>query len=113
VFLLIALWNAWKGRTGIWVTAASLGTALLLTGQFWGAGALLFHRGWMRFAQALGYVNSRILLSAMFYLMMTPVGVVSRLVGRNPLRRRGPKQTSYWIPRPRPRQSQTQFERLF
>jgi hypothetical protein len=113
VFLLIALWNVWRGRPGIWIPAGTLGIFLLLTGQFWKMGALHFHRGWMRFALTLGYVNSRILLSLMFYLIITPFGVVSRLVGRNPLRRRGPKQQSYWIPRSRPRQPQAQFERLF
>ena len=113
VFLLIALWNAWRGRPAIWMPAGTLGIFLLLTGQFWKAGALHFHRGWMRFAVALGYVNSRILLSLMFYLIITPFGVVSRLVGRNPMGRRGSKQPSYWIPRSRPRQPQAQFERLF
>ncbi len=113
VFLVIALWNAWRGRAGIWMPAAALGTLLLLTGQFWQAGALHFHRGWMRLAHALGYVNSRILLSAMFYLVITPFGIVSRLCRRNPLKRRGPKQASYWIPRKRPRQPREQFERLF
>ena len=113
IFLLMALWNAWRGRPEIWMPAGTVGIFLLFMGQFWKTGALHFHRGWMRFALALGYVNSRILLSAMFYLIFTPFGIGSRLIGRNPLRRRGPKLPSYWIPRVRPRQAQAQFERLF
>ncbi len=113
VFLLIAMWNAWRGRPEIWMPTAAVGSLLLLTGQFWRTGAMRFHQGWMRFAHALGYINSRILLSLMLYLIFTPFGTVSRLVGRNPLGRRGSKQPSYWIPKARPRQAQQQFERLF
>ena len=113
VLLGIAAWNAWKGRPHIWMPASSIGFLLFLIGQFWRTGALQFHRGWMRFAHALGWVNSRILLSLMFYGIMTPYGLVMRLAGRNPLRRRGPAQPTYWIPRKHPRQRREQFERLF
>ncbi len=49
----------------------------------------------------------------MFYLVITPYGLISRLVRRNPLRRRGPSQESYWIPRKTLKQEHEQFERLF
>jgi hypothetical protein len=41
------------------------------------------HRVWWRFAQRLGWVNARILLSAFFALVFIPVGVVMRLFVRN------------------------------
>jgi len=113
VLSLIALWNVWQGRPHVWIPMASVASLLLLAGLFWRWGALAFHHGWMRFAHALGYVNSRIILSLTFYGMMTPVGLISRLVGRNPLQRRGAKKETYWIPRKHPRQPREQFERLF
>ena len=67
----------------------------------------------MRMAHALGWVNSRILLALLFYLVMTPMGLVQRLAGRDALRRRGPGNVSYWIPRSSPKHSTDQFERLF
>jgi hypothetical protein len=72
-----------------------------------------FHIIWMRLAVALGYINSRVLLSLMFYLVFTPYGLLMRLFGRDPLRRRGARRESYWISRKVTRQTKEQFERLF
>ena len=64
-------------------------------------------------AVLLGHVNSRVLLTLVYYLVVTPYGVVTRLVGRDPLRRRGAKAGSYWVERKATRQAPEQFERLF
>ena len=92
---------------------AGAGALLLLLGALAPRWARPFHAAWMRFAHALGYVNSRIILSIMFYGVMTPVGFFLRLAGRDPLRRRRAASDSYWIPRPKTRQDREQFERLF
>ena len=67
----------------------------------------------MKFAGVLGYVNSRIILSIMYYGVLTPVGLLMRAVGRDPLNRRRKPLESCWIPRAKPRQDREQFERLF
>jgi hypothetical protein len=90
-----------------------IGAILVIISRVWNAGTRGFHRYWMKFAGVLGHVNARILLSLMFYLVITPYGLISRLVRRNPLRRRGPPQDSYWIPRDTLKQEHQQFERLF
>lgn len=51
----------------------------------------------MTIAFALGYVNSRILLTLIFFLMFVPYRLLSRLFGRDPLSRRGAKRESYWL----------------
>ncbi len=43
-------------------------------------------RVWMRMAGVLGHVNARIILTLVYFVMMTPVGVVLRLF-RDPLDR--------------------------
>jgi hypothetical protein len=40
---------------------------------------------WMVVARVLGFVNSHLLLGAVFYLMFTPIGLVMRLLGHDPL----------------------------
>lgn len=59
---------------------------------------------WMRVAHALGWVNTRLILGAIFYGVITPMAVVMRLFGRDPLHLRADRgATSYRIPRePRP-----------
>jgi NADH:ubiquinone oxidoreductase subunit K len=113
VLFAIAAWNLYRGRTNVVIILASTAAALAAAGLFVPAAARAFHKGWMRLAVALGHVNSRVLLTLMYYLVFTPYGLVSRLVGRDPLRRRGAGGASNWVERKRTRQEREQFERLF
>ncbi len=113
VLLAVAAWNVYRGRTTVVVIFGALGGLLLIIGLLVPPAARAFHTAWMRFAVLLGHVNSRVLLTLMYYLVVTPYGVVTRLVGRDPLRRRGAKAESYWVERKATRQTREQFERLF
>jgi hypothetical protein len=113
VLLAIAAWNLYRGRTVVVAVFGITGATLLVVGLLLPAAARVFHRAWMRLASALGYVNSRVLLTLMYYLVLTPYGFVMRLAGRDPLKRRGKPGESYWIPRKTTRQTREQFERLF
>ena len=113
VLLGIAAWNVYRGRTTVVVIFGSSGAALVLAGLFAPAAARAFHKAWMRFAAVLGHVNSRVLLTLVYYLVVTPYGLVTRLVGRDPLRRRGRAAGSYWVERKATRQAREGFERLF
>jgi hypothetical protein len=113
VLLGVAAWNSYRGRTTVVFVLGSLGAALVVAGLFVPAAARAFHVAWMRLAVALGHVNSRVLLTLVYYLVVTPYGVVSRLARRDPLRRRGRGAESYWVERKTTRQARGQFERLF
>ncbi len=53
---------------------------------------------WMRFADALGWVNTRIILSVIFFLLFFPVGMIMRLFN-DPMRRKLDESAdSYRIP---------------
>lgn len=46
----------------------------------------------------IGFVISFILLAAFYFLMLTPLSIIFRLMGRDPLRRKyDPSAKSYWI----------------
>ena len=113
VFVLLAGWNVWKERPAVYFTLGALAAVLGLVGLLWPRGALAFDRSWMLLAGVLGYVNSRILLSVMFFGVITPYGWVMRLFGRNTMNRRGKGAATYWIPRKRTRQLPAGFERQF
>lgn len=58
------------------------------------------HSVWMAFALVLGHAMTRVILAAVFFLLVTPIGLLMRLVGRDPMRRTwDPGAESYWIPR--------------
>lgn len=57
------------------------------------------HFVWMKLAHALGWINTRILLTLFYFLIITPFGWVMRALGRDPLVRHekgGPE--SYRLP---------------
>ncbi len=113
VLAAIAAWNLYRGRTTVVIVLGAIGVALLAVALLSPALARAFHKAWMRLAVFLGHVNSRVLLTLMYYLVFTPYGLASRMFGRDPLRRRAEPQASYWTERKRTRQSREQFERLF
>lgn len=42
---------------------------------------------WMSFAHALGYVNTRVLTTVFFFLVITPLALLMRAIGRDKMRR--------------------------
>ena len=54
--------------------------------------------GWMSAAMPIGWTISQLLLGAVYYVVITPIGLIMRAVGRDPMRRRfDPQAKSYWI----------------
>ena len=81
--LLPWIWN-WSYPVWPWYLA----TALVALGFVAPLSLGLPYRLWMKLGHALGWVNTRLLLSIMFYLMITPMGFLMRLFGWDPMRRR-------------------------
>jgi hypothetical protein len=113
VLLLLSAWNFYRGRMIVVAVLGGIGVALILMALVLPSLARGFHVLWMKLAGALGYVNSRILLSLVFYLIFFPYNLLARLMRRDPLNRRQAARASYWTPRATTRQSKEQFERLF
>ncbi len=110
---VIAVFFWYRERLTVMSVLAAIAIVLAIIGAFVPQLAILFHRGWMTLAFALGYVNSRILLTLVYFLIFVPYGIISRLAGRDPLDLRGKSRTSYWHKRKMTRQSKERFERLF
>jgi multisubunit Na+/H+ antiporter MnhG subunit len=69
------------------------------------------YRWWMHLAEALAWVNTRVLLIIIFYLVVTPVGLVMRLARRAPLDTA--KKDSYWTEPPRSSYGDKHYEKQF
>jgi hypothetical protein len=63
-----------------------------------------FHRVWHILGHAMGWLNTRILLSLAFYGIVAPMGLVLRALGKDPMHRKiDPHTSTYRIKRsPRP-----------
>ena len=88
VFGLMAAWPVlFRGqppRTWAIVVASGLVVPALLLPKILGP----VYRVWMAFGHILGWINTRIVLGIVFFLVFTPVGIVMRLFGKDPLRLR-------------------------
>ena len=65
---------------------------------------------WMAAVLPIGWVVSHVLIAVVFYLLMTPIGLGMRLLGRDPMERKfDAAAKSYW----KPRQQETETKRYF
>jgi Saxitoxin biosynthesis operon protein SxtJ len=104
VFSLLGVWPALVHGRPLRAWALGLGGLLIVPALVYPALLRGPHRVWMAAGGLLGWINSRIILSIFFYVILTPVGVFLRLLGKDPMRRRyDPKAGSYRQTRePRP-----------
>jgi hypothetical protein len=98
-FLGIALWPLHRGGVPRWWSLALCGVCLLLAL----ARPAALHPAnvlWTRLAVLLNKVVNPVVTALLFYLVFTPVGMLMRLSGKDPLRLRFESNTkSYWIER--------------
>ena len=58
------------------------------------------YRVWMAFGMVAGWINTRLILGLLFFVMLLPVGLLMKLIGRDPMRRGFDREaTSYRIAR--------------
>lgn len=113
VLALVAAWQRYRGGVTAAAVCGVAAVTLAVCGLLIPPAATAFHRAWMGLAGVLGYVNSRILLGIVYYGMITPIGLIMRATGHDPLQRRQHRRRSYWVQRERTRQSREGFERAF
>lgn len=69
---------------------------------------------WMSVAFVLGFIMAHVVLTIFFFLMVTPIGVLARLTGKDFLRlKRHPAAVTYWIPREPKPSKPSDYERQF
>jgi hypothetical protein len=99
VFLALAGLSAWRGHTAAPLVMAGLGAALVLPALVVPRVLRPVEHGWMAFAAVLGAINTRIILTLVYVVIVTPIGWLRRL-GGDPLNRRlGSDAASHWIKR--------------
>ncbi|MFQ5483012.1 MAG: hypothetical protein ACE5ER_09655 [Nitrospinaceae bacterium] len=102
VFLAVGGWSWWQeGRLLIWAFVAA--GVFALTAIFKPALLHPLNRLWMRLGLLLNRIVSPVFLAVIFFLAVTPVGLLMRLFGKDLLRLKfQPNASSYWIPRTPP-----------
>lgn len=121
-------------KFGFTVGAALIAIAILLYIEksnsvvFWGSAGLLlvalalivpnalkpFNKVWMTFAIVLGWAMTRVILAILFYVALTPTGMIARLLGKDPLARKIDRSAqSYWEKKEKTARTSDDYERQF
>jgi hypothetical protein len=112
VLLLIAAYAVWRGRMTLAEVFGGIGLVLVVLGYLRPSWLYYPSKAWWKFAIALGYVNARIILTIAFVIVLTPISIVWRLIGRDPLQRR---RTGWrgWTPYPERYRNAQHFTKMY
>lgn len=113
-FALIAGWRWYTGgslETSLWIWGVAVAVAAL------GFAILPFMRlvflGMTYLAFPIGWTVSHIVMALVFFLVLTPIGLIMRLGGRDSLQRRYDRNAdSYWHPLPPENDSKRYFRQF-
>jgi hypothetical protein len=105
------LWIVFFGGIAAWKAAAVGPTNLVyaLAGLALGVGVLglanprrvgPIYVGWMILASPAAWLISHALLAVLFFVIFLPIGLLFRLIGRDPLMLKKPAGDTYWTAKP-------------
>ncbi|MEP6743246.1 MAG: SxtJ family membrane protein [bacterium] len=114
VFVLLSAWWWYRGKFPIATRfTLVLGAVLIVLGLLWPRVLVVPNMLWMRLAEALSFVTTCIILGIVFFLVITPIGVIKRLSGWDPLQRRSGRSDSYWKPYSARQRDLSHYEKMF
>lgn len=113
VFAVLGLLFLWRHKAHypyfLWP-----GAALVLFGTIRPRALKWIYIAWMSVAFVLGFVMAHVILALLFFFVITPMGLVARLVGKDFLSLKLDRAAkSYWIPRESKSKSAADYERQF
>ena len=102
VFLFISLYPlTYSGEIRIW--SAIISFIFLVLGLLNSKILTPLNKLWFRFGVFLGKIISPIIMGIIFFLVVTPTGLIMRLLGKDLLNLKFNKNKSYWIEKKGPK----------
>ena len=112
VLLLIAGFLVWRERLATAQIVGGIGAVLLVLGLVQPRLLKWPSAVWWRFAMILGYVNARIILTVIFTIVFSPLGLLWRIIGNDPLARKR-RNWPGWSPYPARYRKSDHFTRMY
>lgn len=114
VLLLLSLWWIYRGKFhSISQVTLPIAALLLILGIIFPRALVYPNRAWMALAEVLSFISTRIILAFVYFAVITPIGVVKRLFGWDPLHRRAAASESYWRPYSERQRDPKHYEKMF
>ena len=114
MLLLVSIWWTYRGKfhslTQITLAAGAL---LVLLGILFPRILYYLNQAWMTLAEGLSFVSTRIILAFVYFVVVTPIGIIKRMTGWDPLNRRSAPRESYWQPYSERQRDPRHYEKMF
>jgi Saxitoxin biosynthesis operon protein SxtJ len=112
-FLLVAFWPLIRAEPIRW-WALGVAAVIAVLALLWTAALAPLNKLWTKLGILLYRIVSPVVMALLFYVTVTPIALLMRVLGKDPLRlRRAPDAASYWIdrtpPGPAPESMKNQF----
>ena len=102
VFLLIALYPlSYSGEIRYWSAIISL--IFLVLGLLKSKILTPLNKLWFKFGIFLGKIMSPLIMGIIFFLVVTPIGLIMRLLGKDLLNLKYENKNTYWIEKTGPK----------
>jgi len=98
-FFVLGALSAWRAKgigTGS-VVLWSIGVSLAVAAFVPKLGRIAYLAVYLP-TSIIGYVVSNVMLTVMFFLVITPLGIFMKLMGKDVLQQRRPDRTTQWTP---------------
>lgn len=114
MFLLLSVWWLYRGKfhTATQITLP-LGAVLVFLGIVFPRVLFYPNKAWMAFAEVLSYISTRIILAFVYFLVITPIGLIKRMTGWDPLNRRAARGDTYWSDYSERQRDPRHYEKMF
>ena len=96
VLALIGGWRLFRQHESFTLSLIVIGSVLVVLGIAVPRALAGVQRVWMRVGEALGLVMTGVILLAGFLFVVTPIGLLRKAAGADPLRRKRRRAESYW-----------------
>ena len=114
IFTLLSAWWLYRGKfVGVARLTLPIGIALVLLGLTFPRSLVFPNKAWMALAEGIGFVSTRIILAFVYFLVLTPIGLIKRAMGWDPLHRRAVRGESYWRPYSTRQRNPRHYEKMF
>jgi hypothetical protein len=110
---LLGMWCVWRGKEGSY--------PLLISSILFFSSGFIFplllkpvQKLWMSLAVLMGWLMTRVIVTILFYLVVTPIGLLARVCGKDFLNTKLDKSAhSYWISRKQTTSDKKMYENQF
>ena len=112
ILLIIGLSLFVRGKD-LFVYFFSIGSILIILGGITPFILKPIYKIWMIFAVIIGWIMTRVILSVLFFSIITTIGIFTRLIGKDFLNLKIKSNESYWNIRNKERELNQDYEKQF